>query len=315
MNIYSIEEIVKATNNFLEPKVKTTIKKNTNKKKPFIWENEILVNNTVNSFNYKISIKPEIKDQMVNELYLYLKKKIKKNTLILIIEAQVEIKNLKNKINLLKKNENKLKNDYRVLKNNYELSLKNNEILKINNDLLQGDLNQFTKNEEQLIIKNNELETYLKKIKLNQDAVLEKNRYFEIHNSEIKNTISRYIVHNKKLQEQINLLKNSKNVRSEDEAKKVKFYQDENIRLSSDLLSAQKNNKTIKENLNNIQTEKEIISSKIEELNKSIGLNSNIVSSSFDKKYQDNDKKGINKLSDTEQKSLDEVINRIFSNK
>ena len=27
MNIYSIEEIVKATNNFLEPKVKTTIKK------------------------------------------------------------------------------------------------------------------------------------------------------------------------------------------------------------------------------------------------------------------------------------------------
>ena len=51
---------------------------------------------------------------MVNELYLYLKKKIKKNTLILIIESNLEIKNLKNKINLLKKNENKLKNDYRA---------------------------------------------------------------------------------------------------------------------------------------------------------------------------------------------------------
>jgi hypothetical protein len=200
-----------------------------------------------------------------------------------------------------------------VLKNNYELSLKNNEILKINNDLLQGELNQFTKNEEQLIIKNNELETYLKKIKLNQDDVLEKNRYFEIHNSEIKNTISRYIVHNKKLQEQINLLKNSKNVKSEDEVKKVKFYQDENIRLSSDLLSAQKNNKNIKENLSNIQLEKEIIAHKIEELNKSIGKNLNIVPTSFVKNTEDNFKNDINKLNDKEKKNLDEVINGIFS--
>ena len=343
MNIYSIKEIVKATNNFLEPNVKITIKESTNKKKEkllintkkitretetplftkknnhqiketlFKLENKIPLNNTVNLFNYKISIKPKIKDKMVNEIYLYIKKKIKKNTLVLIIDTQVEIKNLKNKCNLLKQNENKLKNDFKILKNNYELGLKNNEILKIKNNLLQNNLNQVTQIEKQLNIENNELKINLKEIKLNQDDILEKNRYFEIHNSEIKKTISRYIINNKKLQEQINLLENSKNSKSEEEANKVKFYQDENVRLSSDLLSVQKNNQVIKENLNNIKTEKEIIASKIEELNKSVGLKSNIVSSSFDQKNQNNIKNEINKLNDKEQKSLNEVVNKIFS--
>ena len=43
---------------------------------------------------------------MVNEIFIYLKKKIKKNNVKLIIEEQIEIKNLKNKINQLKQNEN-----------------------------------------------------------------------------------------------------------------------------------------------------------------------------------------------------------------
>ena len=128
MNIYSIEEIVKATNNFLEPKVITKLKKSINKKTSIKIETDFLknenshdlekipcklekiipTNNTMHSFNYKINIKPEIKDKIVNELYIYIKKKIKKKTLILIIEEQLEIKNLKNKINHLKENQNKL---------------------------------------------------------------------------------------------------------------------------------------------------------------------------------------------------------------
>ena len=44
--------------------------------------------NKADSLNSKIKIKPEIKDNMVNELYLYIKKKIKKNTLKLIIDEQ-----------------------------------------------------------------------------------------------------------------------------------------------------------------------------------------------------------------------------------
>ena len=98
MNIYSIEEIVKATNSFLEPKVITKLKKFINKKpsikiETYFLKNEnsqdlekipcklekiIPTNNTMYSFNYKINIKPEIKDKIVNELYIYIKKKLRK---------------------------------------------------------------------------------------------------------------------------------------------------------------------------------------------------------------------------------------------
>ena len=334
MNIYSIKEIVKATNNFLKPEAKILIINNIKNKKikkevetvfiqkknnktkiqtPLLLDKKIETNNKIKSFNYKINIKPEIKNHMVNEIYLYLKKKIKKNTLKLIIEEQIEIKNLKNKINQLKQNENHLKIDYEILQNNYETTLKNNEILNIKNDSLENNLNQLNINQAKLNNNNYDLKINLKEIQLSLDDSLLINRSFEINNSEIKNTISRYIINNKKLQVKINLLENAKNLESENEIKKVKFYQDENVRLSSELLLAKNNNEYIKENLNNIQIEKEKISNKIKELNKSIEGKSNIISSSFNNKLADESKKDINKLNDTEQKTLDEVINRIFS--
>ena len=334
MNIYSIEEIVKATNNFLTPEAKILIKndikkkiikkeaetvfaqeKNDNRKIqiPLLLDKKIETNNKIKSFNYKFNIKPEVKDYMVNEIFIYLKKKIKKNTLKLIIEEQIEIKNLKNKIHQLKQNENHLKIDYKILQDNYESSLNNNEILNIKNNSLENNLNQFSINQEKLNADNNDLKINLKEIQLNLDKSSLKNRSFEINNNEIKNTISRYIINNKKLQVKINLLEDTKNLESENEIKKVKFYQDENVRLSSELLLAKKNNEYMKENLNNIQIEKEKISSKIKELNKSIEGKSNIISSSFNNKLADESKKDINKLNDTEQKNLDEVINRIFS--
>ncbi|MBD1157468.1 hypothetical protein IDH10_04845, partial [Pelagibacterales bacterium SAG-MED20] len=99
----------------------------------------------------------------------------------------------------------------------------------------------------------------------------------------------------------------------DEQTEKVKFYQEENIRLSSELLSAQKKNETIKDNLNSIETEKEKISNKIKELNKSIDVKTNIIPSTFVKENTVKDKKKIESLNDQEQKSLDEVISRIFS--
>jgi hypothetical protein len=343
MNIYSIEEIVKATNSFLKLETKNIIKSNnkTNQvkiptdteniineaekalllqkknnqdiEKSLILVNEISTTSKINSLNYKIKIKPEIKDRMINELYIYLKKKIKKNTLKLIIYEQVEIKNLRNRINLLIQNENKLNNNYQILEDNYKYTLENNKILKNNNSILQNNLNQVTINKEQLHMENKELKINLKETKLNLEQSLGKNRSFEVNNNELKNTISRYIVNYKKLQEKINLLKKTENLKLEDETKKIKFYQDENIRLSSELLSIQKKNETIKGNLNNIELEKQKISNKIQELNKSIEGKSNIVVSSFVKETPEDAKKDIGKLNDVEQKSLDEVINRIFA--
>jgi hypothetical protein len=387
MKIYSIEEIVKATNNYLNPKPEALLKKNNatkkiklssesesiiieaeksilqqekniqNVEKTLVLKNEIstTTNSKINSLNYKIKIKPELKDHMINELYLYLKRKVTKNTLKLIIEEQEEIKNLKNKINFLKQIENKLKNNYEILKNQHESALEynkelqinkkqlnienkelkiNNDViqndlnevtkikekldienkeLKINNDVLQNDINEVGKNKENLDIHNKKLKINLKETKKNLKDSLEKNRSFEINNAELKNTISRYIVNSKKVQEKLNLVEESKNLKLEKEAKQVKFYQDENIRLSSELLSTQKKNEITKENLNNIEIEKEKISNKIKDLNKSIEEKTNIISSPLIRDASVDAKKNVDKLDDKEQKSLDEAISRIFA--
>ena len=379
MKIYSIKEIVEATNNIYNSKPKAskkinlspenentiteaeksiTLQKNLqNEENVLVLKKEISTANDskIDPPNYKITIKPEVKDHMINELYLYLKKKIKKNTLKIIIDEQLEIKNLKNEINFLKKIKYELTNNYKILKNNYESTLEINKELKTNNKILQSDLNEVTKNKESLdkrnkklinnyestlkiskelknnnkilqndlneITKNKEnldkrnkvLKINLKQTKKNLKDSLEKNRSFEINNAEIKNTLSRYIVNYKKLQEKLNLVKDSKNLKLEKELQKVKFYQNENIRLSSGLLSMQKRNDIFKENFKNIEMEKEKISSKIKDLNKSIEEKTNIISSPIIKSFSEVAKKDIEKLDDKEQKSLDEAINRIFA--
>ena len=383
MNIYSIEEIVKATNNILLSKTESrtkkniqiskeeipiniqniiseaentlVIKNNKNIQTPLVLRNEIPVNNKTNSFSYNIKIKPKFKDHMVNELYTFLKKKIKKNTLKLIIDQQLEIKNFKNKIISLKYKEKTLVANYQALKNNYELVLENNKILNIDNDNLINNLNNITENKKYLEEENKKLKLNLGELqkhnkilnidnnnlsnnfdsvaitnekldnenkqfkinlnenKLNLQESLIKIRSFEVNNSELKKTISRYIINYKKLQEKINLIENSKNLKSEDDVNKVKFYQDENIRLSSELLLARKKNETIKLNLDNIELEKQKISNKIKELNNAITGKSNIISSPIIKEISTLEQKDIKNLNNTEQKSLDEVINKIFS--
>ena len=333
MNIYSIKEILKATNNFLDSvddkktnkitkKFSGKIPVNTQKiineaemalaskkinlEEPLILKDEISTKSKINQFNYKIKIKDEVKDHMVNELFIYLKKKLKKNTLKLILEEQLIKKNLENKINFLKEKENNLTINYQILKNNYESVLDDNKLLKIDNKDLQENLDKIKITNKNLNIENEEL-------KINLQESLQKNRSYEINNSELKKTISRYIENYKKLQEKIILLENSKNLQSEDQMKKVKFYQDENIRLSSELLLARKKNDTIKENLNNIELEKEKISNKIKELNNSIKNKSNVISPNITKEVLVETQKDIKKLDDKENKNLDEVINRIFS--
>ena len=349
MNIYSIKEIVKATNNFLDHDPKSNIKKknlipenkiptNTknliieaenalilenkniqNSKSPLVLENEIPASKTIDQLNYKINIKPEAKDHIIDELYIYLKKKIKKNTLKLIVDQQLEIKNLKNKIIFLQLNEDRIKKEHQVFKENYAMLLYNNEILKINNNSLQNDLDKITKNKETTDSENNELKINLKKLEIELEESVKKNRSFEINNHELKSTITRYITSYKKLQDEKKQLINSRDSRSEDDEKKVKFYQNENIRLSSELLAAQNKNEIIKSNLKNIESEKEKISNKIKELSTTIVGRSNVVPSSFPKVTSEikeiptETKKEIRSLADEDKKKLDDVITRIFA--
>ncbi|MDB3981850.1 hypothetical protein N9419_00145 [Candidatus Pelagibacter sp.] len=438
MKIYSIKEIVEATNSFLKPKTKTLPKKSKkikniklppetesiiaeaestildeNKKRSLLLKNEVLnvPRNSIDSFNYKIKIKPEVKDHMINELYLYLKKKVRKSTLKLIIDEQLEIKNLRNEVNVLKQTEANLKNSYQALKNEHESVLLDNENLEINkiqlnseinelrignevlqnnvnevtennnqldkkivelktdnnvlhnnlnqvtennkqldkktvelkndnnvlhnnlnqvtennkqlnkkivelkndNNVLHNNLNQVTENNKQLDIENKDLKGDFDKTKNDLNENIEKNRSNETHNLELKNTVSRYIVNTKKIQEKLDLAEKSNYLELEAQTEKVKFYQEDNVRLSGELLAAQKKNATIKENLNFIETEKEEISNKIKELNKSIDEKTNIIPSNFIKQNLVKTEEKTEILNDKEQKSLDEVINRIFA--
>ena len=72
------EKIPVDIENIIREAEKTLIlerKKNHNLETPLVLENEIPISNTINSFNYKIKIKSEVKDRMINELYTFLKKK------------------------------------------------------------------------------------------------------------------------------------------------------------------------------------------------------------------------------------------------
>jgi hypothetical protein len=358
MKIYSIKEIVSATNDLLVSENKSEIKKDTKtqtekispetekiiieaekalalekikkhkSEEPLLLENEVSLVQTLNQLNYKIKIKPEVKNHMIEELYAFLKKKIKKNTLKLIIDEQIEIKNLYNKINFLKKNENQLKQNYLLLRIKNDIISKNYKTLNNDNDNLRNTIEQTKIQKGQLDLENAKLKIDLKEESEISKEIIKKNRSLEINNEELKSTVSRYIINYKKIIEEVSRLKNSSNEDLKDEILKVKFYQNENIRLSSELLSVQKMNENIKENLKDIKIEKESISNKIIELNKAIVAGkSNIIPSSFTQeattvsekitsdiqKEKEEAKKEISNMSDTEQKKLDDVINRIFS--
>ena len=125
MKIYSIKEIVEATNSFLKPKSENTVKdKNLTKQIKLTNENQVKTKNsketnfkedekikikdTIKPIKIKLSpsnkkkeapiinkikFEPKVKDIIVNELYIFLKKKIRKSTLKIIIDEQIEIKN------------------------------------------------------------------------------------------------------------------------------------------------------------------------------------------------------------------------------
>ena len=385
MKIYSIKEIIKATNSILDDdfkndntnKIQTIDKKlppniediikdaetsliskkkiEINKGEPLILVNEVPLKKIIDQPNYRIDINSEVKEHMISELYLYLKKKIKKNTLKLIIDNQIEIKNYKNKIVNLIEKEKKLSIEYQTLINDYKLLLENNRklnkenfdlkndvenfhenkkyleedikqlklnlekyinesvILREDNNSLRNNLEKVTNNKNSLDLENKKIKEDINQKQLNNEESISKIRGFEINNSELKRTISRYISNNKKLQDKINLLENSNISKSFDDTNKLKFYQDENVRLSSELLSLRKNNKTIKENLNIIETEKQKIANKIADLNSTIGIKSNIISAPIVKEIPLEAKEDISKLNDKELDSLDEVIKRIFN--
>jgi hypothetical protein len=210
-----------------------------------------------------------------------------------------------------------------ILYNEKKLSEQNN---------LQSDI---IKNQKQLIDKqklnNTDLKSNLNEV---EKRLKEKNisiKKFLIDNDELKITISRYIEHNKKLQDNIIQLKNDygENPLSKSQidemVNKINFYQEENIRLSSEITDRHNDLESMKIDFTKVELEKNNIFEKIKELNNSL-INNNIVSTPFKKEnYEDNSLKlrtsdniidsntSEEKIKEKSSKNLNDSINNIFN--
>lgn len=206
-----------------------------------------------------------------------------------------------------------------ILETSLSIQNKENEIKKISNEEILLNRHKIEseifKNQKLLIDEykktNQNLKDDLNKIKKKFNEATEDNRKYLINNEELKNTISRYIKHNNNLQDHINQLKekekelNFNKSRVEDLLSKVKYYQDDNTRLSNEVVNIQNKYEMIKNNLTNIEDEKNKIFKQIKDLNNSLTKN-NILGTPFVKDILDEDtinSKVLNDISEGNKKS------------
>ena len=279
--------------------------------------------------------------------------KTKLNNEILKINNLIKIKYF-----LIKKNENRINNKIEKnfidikksalqLNNNIKektfqitnsIENQKNQIQKLYKEEILFDQNKIQldiiNNQQELIDdykqNNNQLKLYLDNVEKKLEQTSKSNRKFLINNNELKNTISRFIVHNKILQNNIQQLKKDSAESSLATLKlnemiiQIKFYQEENIRLSNEIVNIKKNYETIKSNFNEVEIEKNNIYKKIKELNNSL-IKNNIIGTPFVQETIVEDSinsKILNNISDTNLKKekvksekvndLDDQINNIF---
>ena len=284
---FSTSEIIKASDNILNTPSKSSkinnikITKN-NYSSPLLLVNEISKNASpkanmsfINNLNKNnININEKIKNEIINELYNFFKKKIRKNTLKIIFDQQIEIKKFQKKIEYL--NESK-------------------KILENNNHDLQSNLNQIIEDKKVLENNNHDLQSSLDKIIEEKEMLIEKNTRAQ----------------EKLSLEKSNLLNNSNNEKLTELNNKLKFYQDENLRLSRDLSNSQETHHIIKKQLNDFEKQKNQISNQIQELNNSVSK-SNLITPTFINELAPEASQDLKNLNNQDMTNLNEEIKKIF---
>ena len=295
---YSISEIVEASKNILNKskenlKVKSIaikkkkISEETGSKIKNTFLNDLVTENVNIKKNYEIDA--EIKKEILEEIYNFFKKKIRRNTLKIIFDQEIEIKTLKKKNNHLNENKNILKTGNRTLLYNLVKVNQNNKNLNQENNAKEISLKNVNDN-----LKKRENEIKVLK-SLNHD-----------YNEKIL-----------KLEETNNNL-TSKKEKLTELSNKLKFYQEENLRLSSELFSSSKKYDIVKKQLIDLELQKNQIQSQIQELNNLVSK-SNLVTPSFTNELSSESKedvkaKGdIKKINKEKVTNLDTIINKIFN--
>ena len=425
LNIYSIKEILEASDNILtsptknedasflddgiidnKKRINISLDKpltlrNTDTKKNIPTDIEKIILEAENSqLKNKITIN-ELPDnnkteallvenkisqkELIDDLYKKFGKKIKKNTLQLILE-------LKKNINFLTKNISDLKQDKKEIEknninlNNNILELKSNEknlesnlkqsiggfnslydkhkSLKLNFNVLEEDqlykqkkinetselsqklenkiknldeqLIEYKDNESILVSKVKKLENYIlindnsneeltnkndilkkknQELKVKLDAVghidvyLEEITQLKLKNKDLENTIEKLKSYEDNNDQNLNIISELEN--------KIKYYQEENIRISNQLYEANKRFDIIKSEIEVLQDQRSSLITKINSVNDVIG-NSKIITNVFNSPESIKNEINIqNPLKKIEAKHVDinEEILNIFKNK
>ena len=284
---FSISEIIKASDDILNTPSKSSkinnikITKN-NYSSPLLLVNEISKNASpkanmsfINNLNKNnININEKIKNEIINELYNFFKKKIKKNTLKIIFDQQIEIKKFQKKIEYLNESKKILENNNHDLQSNLNKIIEDKKVLENNNHDLQSNLDKIIEEKEMLIEKNTRAQ---------EELSLEKS----------------------------NLLNNSNNEKLTELNNKLKFYQDENLRLSRDLSNSQETHHIIKKQLNDFEKQKNQISNQIQELNNSVSK-SNLITPTFINELAPEASQDLKNLNNQDMTNLNETIKKIF---
>ena len=291
--LYSTVEIIEACDDILNRSQENSkiegiiIKKENKHQQPLLLVNEIsndTISKTKNSFlndlvtndansrkNYEIDDK--IKNEIIIKIYNLCKKKIKKNTLKLIVDQQIEIKKLQKEINYL--NENK-------------------KALETSNHNFLSNLDKITE-DKKMLIENN------RKIQEDKKMLIENNRKIQEELSSQKSNFKKS-----------NLLHNSNSGKLTELNNKLKFSQDENLRLSSEVFNSRKKYNVIKKQLYDFELQKNQLSKQIQELSDTANK-SNLVTPSFINVLPSEATEDIKKLEKKDATELNTSINKIFS--
>ena len=278
-----------------------------------IEKNNINLNNNIlelksNEKNLESNLKQSIRG--FNSLYDK-HKSLKLNFNVLEEDQLYKQKKINETSELSQKLENKIKNlDEQLIEYKDNESILVSKVKKLENYILIDD-----NSNEELTNKNNILKKKNQELKVKLDAVghidvyLEEITQLKLKNKDLENTIEKLKSYEDNNDQNLNIISELEN--------KIKYYQEENIRISNQLYEANKRFDIIKSEIEVLQDQRSSLITKINSVNDVIG-NSKIITNVFNSPESIKNEINIqNPLKKIEAKHVDinEEILNIFNNK
>ena len=242
---------------------------------------------------------------------------------------------LYDKHNNLKLNFSALEEDLSFKQKKISISEEDNKILENKIKLLEKKLTEYKNNELTLSTKVQDLENHIFTNNTSQDELASQNKILEKKNIELKDKldsaghvdiylqeINELKLKNKDLQNTIEKLKSYENSNDQnlniikELENKIKYYQEENIRISNQLYETNKRFDIIKNEIEVLQDQRSSLIAKINSVNDVIG-NSKIVTNVFQNNQSQNNKVFVAdpdlKAAEKQSYNIDEEISNIFN--